>query len=95
MTRLLSASWHMGGESDAPQPGFNHSGSVFGARAHIFHPASTAQLSTVGAFRRRGYITDELTDYAIEWLKRPRGNRPSCFIYRTSRALGLRSGREA
>ena len=66
--------WHMGGESDAPQPGFNHWISFRGQGTYL--PGSNGLNINGRRVPQKGYITDELTDYAIEWLKRPRGNRP-------------------
>ena len=66
--------WHMGGESDAPQPGFDYWISFRGQGTYL--PSSNGLNINGRRVPQKGYITDELTDYAIEWLKRPRGNRP-------------------
>ncbi|MCU0786819.1 MAG: sulfatase [Verrucomicrobia bacterium] len=57
--------WHMGGESDEPQPGWDHWVS----------------------FRGKGYITPELTDYAIEWLKQQEPADKPFFLYLSHKAV--------
>jgi len=62
--------WHMGGSSDAPRPGFDKWLSFLG-QGHYYPPAHLKEwaLNIDGkAVPQKGYITDELTDYAIEWL---------------------------
>lgn len=59
--------WHMGGESDEPQRGFNHWVSFKGQGTYLPSPDG---LNVNGQrVPQRGYITDELTDYALAWLK--------------------------
>lgn len=66
--------WHMGGEGDDPQPGFDHWVSFRGQGTYLPNPNG---LNVNGRrVPQKGYITDELTDYAIDWLKGRRGNRP-------------------
>jgi N-acetylglucosamine-6-sulfatase len=76
----LIGKWHMGegGGSDEPQRGFDHWVSFQGQGHYLPHPDG---LNVDGRkVPQRGYITDELTDYAIEWLRaRPR-ERPF-FLY--------------
>lgn len=64
--------WHMGDVGDAPQPGFDRWISFRGQGHYLPHPDG---LNVDGRrVAQRGYITDELTDYAAEWLEaRPRG----------------------
>ena len=60
--------WHMGGDTDDPQPGFDHWIS-FKGQGHYLPPSPDYTLNVNGArVKQKGYITDELTDYAIEWL---------------------------
>ncbi|MCX6608037.1 MAG: sulfatase [Acidobacteria bacterium] len=54
--------WHMGGESDAPQPGFDRWVSFRGQGTYLPSPNG---LNVDGKkVLQKGYITDELTDYA-------------------------------
>lgn len=66
--------WHMGGESDAPQRGFDHWVSFRGQGAYL----PTADGLNVNGKRvaQRGYMTDELTDYALAWLRERKERRP-------------------
>ena len=77
--------WHMGGEHDEPQRGWDRWVSFKGQGSYwADNRGSTrivAQSSTdlnVDGRRtpRRGYITDELTDYALEWLQSRDGAKP-------------------
>jgi N-acetylglucosamine-6-sulfatase len=64
--------WHMGGETDEPQPGFDHWVS-FRGQGHYLSPGPNWSLKVDGKHVPQcGYITDELTDYAIEWLETAR-----------------------
>lgn len=59
----------MGGESvgDGPQRGFDHWVSFAGQGSYL---PSEASLNVNGVnVPQRGYITDELTDYALQWLE--------------------------
>ncbi len=62
--------WHMGGHSDAPRPGFDKWVS-FRGQGHYYPPKHLKKwgLNVDGKkVPQKGYITDELTDYAINWL---------------------------
>ena len=62
--------WHMGGHSDAPRPGFDRWVS-FRGQGHYNPPEHLKKwsLNVDGeSVPQQGYITDELTDYAIDWL---------------------------
>lgn len=68
--------WHMGGEGegDGPQRGFDHWVSFAGQG---FYLPTEAGLNMNGVkVPQRGYITDELTDYALQWLERRDSKRP-------------------
>ena len=70
--------WHMGGDSDDPQRGFDHWVSFRGQGSYL--PDASGLNVNGRRVARRGYISDELTDYAVEWLRaRPR-DRPF-FLY--------------
>ena len=75
--------WHMGGESDMPQPGFDRWVSFKGQGSYL--PTSDGLNVDGRAVPQRGYITDELTDYAIDWLK-GRRERPF-FLYLSHKAV--------
>jgi len=64
--------WHMGGHSDAPRPGFDKWVS-FRGQGHYYPPKHLKKwsLNVDGkSVPQKGYITDELTDYAINWLNK-------------------------
>lgn len=66
--------WHMGGESDDPQPGFSHWVSFRGQGTYLPSPGG---LNVNGRrVPQKGYITDEITDYALDWLNRRDRSRP-------------------
>ncbi len=59
---------------DAPQPGFDHWVSFKGQGTYL---PSADGLNVDGRHvRQKGYITDELTDYALDWIGKRDGNRP-------------------
>ena len=61
--------WHMGGASDEPRPGFDHWVSFRGQGRYYPGQGRKTMLNINGKRTpQKGYITDELTDYAIEWL---------------------------
>jgi N-acetylglucosamine-6-sulfatase len=66
--------WHMGGEGDNPQPGFDHWVSFRGQGTYL--PSSNGLNVNGKRVPQKGYITDELTDYALDWLKARKGNKP-------------------
>ena len=56
----------MGGASDEPRPGFDHWVSFRGQGEYV-SPNPNYTLNVNGArVKQRGYITDELTDYAVD-----------------------------
>ena len=66
--------WHMGGDHDDPQPGFDHWVSFKGQGTYL--PSADGLNVNGRRVPQRGYITDELTDYAIEWLDARTGDAP-------------------
>ena len=76
--------WHMGRDSDEPQRGFDHWVSFRGQGTYF----PDGQTLNVDGERvpRRGYITDELTDYAVDWLGRRDRDRPF-FLYLSHKAV--------
>jgi N-acetylglucosamine-6-sulfatase len=64
--------WHMGGHTDEPQKGFDHWVSFPGQGQYFDQP-----LNINGERREmKGYITDVLTEQAVEWLKKQNRNTP-------------------
>ncbi len=76
--------WHMGGHSDAPRPGFDRWVS-FKGQGHYYPPENLKNwsLNVDGeSIPQKGYITDELTDYAIDWLDSSvKGSDKPFFMY--------------
>jgi N-acetylglucosamine-6-sulfatase len=74
----LVGKWHMGGDDGGPQPGFDHWVSFKGQGTYLPSPDG---LNVDGkVVPQKGYITDELTDYALDWLKARDRARPF-FLY--------------
>jgi N-acetylglucosamine-6-sulfatase len=59
--------WHMGSDDDKPQPGFNHWVSFKGQGT--YWPNQNGLNVDGKPMPQKGYITDELTDYAVKWLE--------------------------
>ena len=88
--------WHKGGEIDDPQRGFDHwiafkgQGTYFpdghGTTREV--PQTTYDGLNINGKRvpQKGYITDELTDYAIDWLKNRQSEKPF-FLYVSHKAV--------
>ncbi|HJU91871.1 MAG TPA: sulfatase/phosphatase domain-containing protein [Pyrinomonadaceae bacterium] len=72
-TRIIGK-WHMGGHIDHPQPGFNHWVSFKGQGSYL--PTKDGFNVNGKQVPQKGYITDELTNYALEWLDGRRANKP-------------------
>lgn len=78
--------WHMGGGNDEPRPGFNHWVS-FRGQGHYNSPGPRWTLNVDGkSVPQKGYITDELTDYAVNWLEGRDPNKPF-FLYLSHKAV--------
>jgi N-acetylglucosamine-6-sulfatase len=79
--------WHMGGESDEPQPGWDHWVS-FRGQGEYLPPSPNYTLNVDGKrVKQKGYITTELTDYAIDWLKQQKpAEQPFC-LYLSHKAV--------
>jgi N-acetylglucosamine-6-sulfatase len=76
--------WHMGGESDDPQPGFDHWISFRGQGTYA--PSKNGLNINGKRVPQKGYITDELTDYALEWLQERKKDQPY-FLYLSHKAV--------
>ncbi|PAW72475.1 MAG: acetylglucosamine-6-sulfatase [Pedosphaera sp. Tous-C6FEB] len=87
--------WHMG-ETDAPQRGFDHwvafkgQGNYWadGRGTTRVVPQSSSEGYNVNGQRvpQRGYITDELTDFTLDWLKARKSDKPF-FAYLSHKAV--------
>jgi N-acetylglucosamine-6-sulfatase len=66
--------WHMGGERDDPQPGFDYWVSFKGQGTYL--PNANGLNVNGKHVPQKGYITDELTDYALDWLNSRRSGKP-------------------
>ena len=67
--------WHMGLHSDDRQPGFDYWVSFAGQGNYMPVEGSTINVNG-NRVPQQGYITDELTDYAMQWLKERDHERP-------------------
>jgi N-acetylglucosamine-6-sulfatase len=70
----LIGKWHMGGEGDDPQRGFDHWVSFRGQGTYL--PSRNGLNVNGKHVPQKGYITDELTDYALDWLDSRKSNKP-------------------
>jgi len=73
--------WHMGHESDEPRPGFDRWVS-FQGQGEYYDTVLNIDGKKVKSTK---HISDELTDYAVEWLKQER-NKPF-FLYLSHKAV--------
>jgi len=73
--------WHMGRTNDDPRPGFDHWVS-FRGQGTYFNPTLNVDGERV---KKKGYISDLLTDYAEEFIRRPR-EKPFC-LYLSHKAV--------
>jgi N-acetylglucosamine-6-sulfatase len=64
----------MGGDDDAPQRGFDRWVSFKGQGTYV--PNADGLNVDGQRVAQRGYITDELTEYALDWLSQRKGKRP-------------------
>ena len=78
--------WHMGGESDDPRPGFDEWVS-FKGQGNYLAPGPKYTINVNGErVPQKGYITDELTDYAVDWIKERPKDKPY-FVYLSHKAV--------
>lgn len=82
--------WHMGGENDAPQPGFDHWISFKGQGHYLPQDKDGAPHNMLNIdgqhVEQRGYITDELNGYALDWLRQQSKDKPF-FLYLSHKAV--------
>lgn len=89
--------WHMGDATDAPRPGFDRWVSFAGQGAYYPNDGIPPELRAQGAVNQlnvdgrhvaqQGYITDELTDYALQWLSEGRDASKPFFLYLSHKAV--------
>jgi N-acetylglucosamine-6-sulfatase len=86
--------WHMGGHGAGPRPGFDRWVSFRGqgeywpdgrGTTHPVNPPNTLNVDG-SEVPQRGYITDEITDYAIDWMRRQPADRPF-FLHLSHKAV--------
>jgi len=70
----LVGKWHMGGDYDEPQRGFDYWVSFKGQGSYL--PEKNGLNVNGRQVEQKGYITDELTDYALDFLKNRKKNKP-------------------
>lgn len=70
--------WHMGGASDEPRPGFDRWVSFRGQGNYL--PGRSGLNVDGRKVPQKGYITDELTAYALDWLGDVNADQPF-FLY--------------
>lgn len=77
--------WHMGEADDRPQPGFDRWVSFRGQGVYE-DPVLNVDGEQV---HTKGYTTDILTDYALDWLKQQRADDPDhpFFLYLSHKAV--------
>ncbi|SVD87601.1 uncharacterized protein METZ01_LOCUS440455, partial [marine metagenome] len=78
--------WHMGGNIDHRQPGFDHWVSFKGQGTYWADGHGTSRKVPQNSYdgfnvngkrvSQKGYITDELTKYSLDWLKIRNDKRP-------------------
>lgn len=78
--------WHMGSAGDNPQPSFDHWVSFRGQGSYL--PPSEDYTYNVNGQRvkQQGYITDELTQHALDWLDEQTDEQPF-FMYLSHKAV--------
>lgn len=76
--------WHMGDDDDRPRPGFNHWESFRGQGVY-FNPNLNINGSAI-QYDDSTYITDLLTEHAINWLDKRERDKPF-FMYLSHKAV--------
>lgn len=76
--------WHMGGGDDNPRPGFDKWVS-FRGQGH-YYPHKSGLNVDGKKVPQKGYITDEMTDYCLDWLSTIPKEQPY-FMYLSHKAV--------
>jgi arylsulfatase A-like enzyme len=89
--------WHMGNDTDAPRAGFDKwvsfrgQGTYFPTEQLLPAQIAAGERQTLNVdgkvVKRTGYITDELTDYAMDWLEKGRDRSKPFFLYLSHKAV--------
>jgi len=86
--------WHIGAATDKPRLGFDKwvsfkgQGSYFPSTGGEGRRGGSTTLDVDGKdVPQKGYITDELTDYAIDWLSTERDPNKPFFLYLSHKAV--------
>jgi N-acetylglucosamine-6-sulfatase len=79
--------WHMGGHHDNPRPGFDYWVS-FKGQGNYVSPGPNYTLNFNGKrVPQKGYITTELTDYALDFLRAQKPDEKPFFLYLSHKAV--------
>ena len=76
--------WHMGAESDAPRAGFDRWVSFLGQGTYL--PSKNGLNVDGKKVPQQGYITDELTGYALDFINQQKKDKPY-FLYLSHKAV--------
>jgi arylsulfatase A-like enzyme len=76
--------WHMGHDTDDPRPGFDHWES-FRGQGQYYNPKLNINGEQI-AYKDSTYITDLLTEHAIDWMKGQKEGQPF-FVYLSHKAV--------
>ena len=76
--------WHMGNAGDDPQPGFDRWVSFRGQGSYL--PVRSGLNVDGKHVPQNGYITDDLTRYALDWLRQQTKDKPY-FLYLSHKAV--------
>ncbi|EHQ58169.1 arylsulfatase A family protein [gamma proteobacterium HIMB55] len=83
--------WHMGESNDSPRDGFDRWVSFAGQGSYypIKRPDGSTNVINVDGQRvpQQGYITDEITEYALTWLEEQRDATKPFFLYLSHKAV--------
>ena len=83
--------WHMGNATDAPRDGFDRWVSFAGQGFYFPVTGPSGRVNQINVdgthVDQTGYITDELTDYLLRWLKAGRDASKPFFAYLSHKAV--------
>ncbi len=86
----LFGKWHMGGEDSSPRPGFDRWVS-FPGQGYYYPRGMMGDVPYLNVdgdkIDQKGYITDELTDYALDWLNGRAGDQDPYMVYLSHKAV--------
>ncbi len=83
--------WHMGNATDAPRDGFDRWVSFAGQGFYYPVTGPDGRVNTINvdgeSVPQQGYITDELTNYLLDWLENGRDRSKPFFAYLSHKAV--------